>query len=51
VLEKSAVVKRDFWLAVHQDLLHLVRVREVTSFLTRLIEQDRAYLLGENITG
>lgn len=48
VLEKSAVVKRDFWLAVHQDLLHLVRVREATSFLTRLIEKDRAYLLGKD---
>lgn len=46
VLEKTVAVKRDFWLAVHQDLLHLVRVREVMSFLTRLIEQDRDFLLG-----
>lgn len=47
VLGDTVVVKRDFWLAVHQDLLHLVRVREVMSFLTKLIEGDRAYLLGE----
>lgn len=47
VLEDTVVVKRDFWLAVHQDLLHLVRVREVMSFLTGLIENDRAFLLGE----
>ncbi|MEQ8516737.1 MAG: LysR family transcriptional regulator, partial [Chromatocurvus sp.] len=47
VLADTVVVKRDFWLAVHQDLLHLVRVREVMSFLTGLIENDRAFLLGE----
>ena len=47
VLENDVVVKRDFWLTVHQDLLHLVRVREVMSFLTKLIEDDRAFLLGE----
>lgn len=46
VLEDTVVVKRDFWLAVHEDLLHLVRVREVMAFLTRLIEQDRDFLLG-----
>lgn len=46
VLEDTVVVKRDFWLAVHQDLLHLVRVREVMAFLTRLIDEDRDFLLG-----
>lgn len=46
VLEDTVVVKRDFWLAVHQDLLHLVRVREVMSYLTRLIDEDRNFLLG-----
>lgn len=48
VLDKTVVVKRDFWLAVHQDLLHLVRVRKVMTFLTKLIENDRAFLLGES---
>jgi len=47
VLEDDIVVKRDIWLTVHQDLLHLVRVRGVMSFLTKLIEDDRAFLLGE----
>ncbi len=47
VLEDEVVVKRDFWLTVHQDLLHLVRVREVMAYLTRLIEEDRTFLLGE----
>ncbi len=47
VLERQVVVKRDFWLTVHQDLLHLVRVREVMAFLTKLIEDDRTFLLGD----
>lgn len=47
VLENTVVVKRDFWMAAHQDLLHLVRVREVMSYLTKLIEQDSAFLLGK----
>ena len=47
VLDSQVVVKRDFWLTVHQDLLHLVRVREVMAFLTKLIESDRTFLLGE----
>ena len=48
VLGDRVVVKRDFWLTVHQDLLHLVRVRQVLAFLTKLIEEDREFLLGEN---
>lgn len=47
VLGDAIVVKRDFWLAVHQDQLHLLRVREVVSFLTQLIEDERAFLLGQ----
>lgn len=46
VLEHQAVVKRDFWLTVHADLLHLARVREVMAFLTKLIDDDREFLLG-----
>ncbi|MDH3579591.1 MAG: LysR family transcriptional regulator [Hyphomicrobiales bacterium] len=48
VLDDTVVVKRDFWLAVHEDLLHLVRVREVMSYLTTLIENDRKFLLGKS---
>jgi hypothetical protein len=44
VLENDVVVKRDFWLTIHQDLM---RLREVVSFLTKLIEDNRAVLLGE----
>lgn len=47
VLGDRVVVKRDFWLTVHQDLLHLVRVRQVLAYLTKLIEADRNFLLGE----
>lgn len=50
VLADEVVVKRDFWLAVHNDLLHLVRVREVMSFLTDLIEREKAFLLGDQET-
>ena len=47
VLEDQVVVKRDFWLTVHADLVHLARVREVMAFLTKIISDDRAFLLGE----
>ena len=47
VLPNRVVVKRDFWLTVHQDLLHLARVREVMTFLKSMIEEDRDFLLGE----
>lgn len=47
VLADRVVVKRDFWLTVHQDLLHLLRVRQVLAFLTKLIENDRDFLMGE----
>lgn len=47
VLGERVVVRRDFWIAVHQDLLHLVRVRQVLAFLTKLIESDREFLQGK----
>lgn len=46
VMADRIVVKRDFWLTVHADLLHLTRVREVMAFLTKLIDDDRTFLLG-----
>lgn len=47
ILGESVVVKRDFWLAVHEDLLHLARVRQAISFLSNLIESERDFLIGE----
>lgn len=47
VLGDTVIVKRDFWLAAHKDLLHLVRVQEVMAFLRNLIARDQDFLLGK----
>jgi len=46
LLDKTATVKRDFWLSVHQDLSYIGRVCEVEKFLTRLIQDDQPFLNG-----
>lgn len=46
VLSTRATVKRDFWLSVHQDLMHVARIIEVVRFLTDLIEGDQPFLTG-----
>jgi DNA-binding transcriptional LysR family regulator len=35
---------RDIWLSVHEDLLHIARIKAVTTFLEKRIEADRAFL-------
>lgn len=47
ILVGKVSVKRDLWLTVHEDLRHLRRVKAVLHFLTRLVERDRDFLLGQ----
>ena len=35
---------RDIWLSVHEDLLHIGRIKAVRQFLERRVEADRDYL-------
>jgi len=35
---------RDIWLSVHEDLLHVARIKAVTTFLEKRIEADKAFL-------
>ena len=35
---------RDVWLSVHEDLLHIARIKAVTAFLERRIEADKIFL-------
>lgn len=35
---------RDIWLSVHEDLLHIARIKAVTTYLEKRIEADRAFL-------
>ena len=35
---------RDIWLSVHEDLLHIARIKAVTVFLEKRIELDKALL-------
>lgn len=44
VLPDTAVVMRDVYLSVHEDIEHLGRVRAVTRFLTGLFDRENAYL-------
>jgi DNA-binding transcriptional LysR family regulator len=47
VLAGIVSVKRELWLAFHEDMRGLPRVHAVTSFVTELIETDQAFLRGE----
>jgi DNA-binding transcriptional LysR family regulator len=35
---------RDIWLSVHEDLLHIARIKAVTAFLEKRIEADKSFL-------
>jgi DNA-binding transcriptional LysR family regulator len=35
---------RDIWLSVHEDLLHIARIKAVTAFLEKRVEADKALL-------
>jgi len=47
VLPKQVRVMRDIWLSVHHDLEHIARVQQVMKFLKRLIQENAAYLKGQ----
>jgi len=47
VLPGQIMVKRDFWLSVHDDLAHIPRVRLVLDFLRDLISQNATFLNGD----
>jgi DNA-binding transcriptional LysR family regulator len=36
---------RDIWMSVHEDLLHIARIKAVTGFLEKNIDRDRDYLM------
>lgn len=46
ILPGQIMVKRDFWLSVHDDLAHIPRVRLVLGFLRDLIAENAAFLNG-----
>jgi hypothetical protein len=35
---------RDIWLSIHEDLLHIGRIKAVTSFLEKRVAADADYL-------
>jgi len=46
VLPRQLSVERTYWLLVHEDLRHVARVDAVCQFLTRILGQDRALMMG-----
>jgi DNA-binding transcriptional LysR family regulator len=46
VLPEQVSVERTYWLLVHEDLRHVARVDAVCQFLTRLLGQDPALMMG-----
>ena len=39
-------IKRDLWLAVHEDLRHMARVKALTGFIKEVVERDQDFLDG-----
>lgn len=46
VLPGQVSVERTYWLVVHEDLRHVARVDAVCQFLTRILSQDPALMMG-----
>jgi DNA-binding transcriptional LysR family regulator len=42
---------RDIWLSVHEDLLHIGRIKAVLSFLEKRVAMDRDYLAAASVKG
>jgi DNA-binding transcriptional LysR family regulator len=42
---------RDIWLSVHEDLLHIGRIKAVMSFLEKRVAMDRDYLAAASVKG
>jgi DNA-binding transcriptional LysR family regulator len=47
VLPTQISVQRTYWLVVHEDLRHVARVDAVCQFLTRILGQDPALMMGD----
>lgn len=39
--------RRDIWISVHEDLLHISRIKAVLSFIKKQVLADRAFLMPE----
>lgn len=46
VLPDKIAVERTYWLSVHEDLRHVARVDAVCQFLTRILGEDPALMMG-----
>jgi DNA-binding transcriptional LysR family regulator len=46
VLPEQISVERTYWLVVHEDLRHVARVDAVCKFLTRLLSENSALMMG-----
>ena len=46
VLPDQISVERSYWLLVHEDLRHVARVDAVCQFLTRILGEDPALMMG-----
>jgi len=46
VLPGQVSVERTYWLLVHEDLRHVARVDAVCQFLTRILREDPALMMG-----
>ena len=46
VLPDEVSVERSYWLQVHEDLRHVARVDAVCDFLSRILGQDSALMMG-----
>ena len=46
VLPEQISVERSYWLSVHEDLRHVARVDAVCQFLTRILGEDPALMMG-----
>ena len=46
VLPQQVSVERTYWLLVHEDLRHVARIDAVCQFLTRILGQDPALMMG-----
>ena len=46
VMPEQISVERSYWLLVHEDLRHVARVDAVCQFLTRILSEDPALMMG-----
>jgi len=46
ILPKEIDIRREVWLVGHEDLRHVARVEAVCDFLTELLQENQAKLLG-----